>query len=195
MIIETPRLCWWERDILCVSPFELCCCADSAPPHRSTRWMCLPQQCFSQMGKWEASPWDPFIYITSQSAFPAGTLLFGSVSAAPSLGDRIWIACVMLSIWQFPLAPSFPNTMEGKGWELYCNTGIFHRSFACTVLCPETRVMSGSGWEELEGLPAAPPPLLHGLGVFRPCCSAAVTPALGLFMLFHLELQYFYLLL
>lgn len=153
--------------------------------------MCLPHQCFSCMGTWEASPWDPFIYITSQSAFPAGTFLFGSVSAAPSLGDHIWIACVMLSIWQF-FPPLFPNDHGGEKVGAVCNTGIFQRRFACTVPGPKAR---SSGWqwagEELQGLPAAPPPLLTDLGVFRPCCSASVIPALGLFMLFPLELQYF----
>lgn len=191
VIVETPWLRWWERDVY-VSIRTILPCSFS-PSWLGSRRTCFPHWCFSRMSTWEASLWNHFISITSQYAFPAGMFPLESVGAAPAPGDCFWIACVShprVIHTALPTPPQlFPN---GRGREM-TGAAPSYGSFSQEVHMVWVSPKAG-GWqwpgEEDGWLPTAPS-LCARFGGLQALLLSSSRPCFWILMFLPLVLKYF----
>lgn len=155
MIVETLQLSWWEGDILWVSIWATLLCSFS-PSSPQDKMNVFAPAVFVPYVQMRGLSLGPFYLHNFTVCFPCWDVPLWISQCCSFLGDHIWIACLMLSIWQFILPLQSQRSWKGKGGSCPVTQVFFRRGLHAGF---KTR---SSEWqwarEELEGLSAAPPP-------------------------------------
>lgn len=143
MIVETAQLCWWERGILCVSPFGLNCWAVSPPPHHS-KGECVFSSSVSPNEQGRGLSLALFHLCNFTACFPCWDVPLW-IGQCCSFIRRSHLNCMShVSIWQ-GFSPFIPKAHWREMWELYCTQVFFRVGLHAWFCVLRPGVVDGSG--------------------------------------------------